>query len=121
MKLFLRWIIITISLALAAWIVPGINVEPESNAILLLAAMAVVLGFINAFIRPLLNLLSCGCIAITMGLFLLITNALAFWLAAYVANLLGIGFYIESFWAALLGSLIVSVISYVLSMILIDD
>jgi putative membrane protein len=121
MKLALRWIIITVSLAIATWIVPGITVEPEANAILLLAAMAIVLGFINAFIRPLLNLLSCGCIVITMGLFLLITNALAFLLAAYIANLVGIGFYIDNFWSALLGSLIVSVVSFVLSMILIDD
>lgn len=121
MKLILRWIIITLSLALAAWIVPGISFDQESNALLLLAAMAIVLGFINAFIRPILNFLSCGCIVITMGLFLLVTNALAFMLAAYIANLLGIGFYVESFWAALLGSLLVSTVSFVLSIILIDD
>jgi putative membrane protein len=121
MKLIIRWVIITLSLAIAAWIVPGITVEPEANAILLLAAMAIVLGFINAFIRPLLNLLSCGCIMVTMGLFLLVTNALAFWFAGYIANLVGIGFFIDSFWSALIGSIIVSVVSFVLSLVLIDD
>jgi putative membrane protein len=121
MKLILRWIIIAVSLALAAWLVPGITVEPDTNAILLFGAMALVLGFINAIIRPLLNLLSCGCIVVTMGLFLLVTNALAFWLAAYIANLLGVGFRVEGFLPALFGSLIVSVVSFVLSMVLIDD
>lgn len=121
MKLVLRWIMIAVSLALAAWIVPGITVEPEANAVLLFAGMALILGFINAIIRPLLNLLSCGCIVLTMGLFLLVTNALAFWLAAYIANLFGIGFYVDGFWPALFGALIVSVISFVLSMVLIDD
>lgn len=121
MKLILRWIIITVALAFAVWIVPGITVEPEANTLVLLAAMGIILGFINAFIRPLLNLLSCGCIVITMGLFLFITNALAFWLASWLANILGIGFHVDNFWSALLGSLIVSVVSFVLSLVLIND
>lgn len=121
MKLILRWIIIAVSLALAVWLVPGIRVEPDTNAILLFGAMALILGFVNAIIRPLLNLLSCGCIVVTLGLFILVTNTLAFWLAAYIAELLGIGFYVDGFWSAFFGSLIVSVVSFVLSMVLIDD
>lgn len=121
MKLILRWVIIAVSLALAVWLVPGISVEPNTSAILLFGVMALVLGFVNAIIRPLLNLLSCGCIVVTMGLFMLVTNALAFWLAAYIANLLGVGFYVDGFLSAFFGSLIVSVVSFVLSMVLIDD
>jgi len=84
--------------------------------------MALVLGLVNAIIRPLLVLLSCGCIVATFGLFMLVINAVTFWLASWITSQgFNLGFSVDNLWAAFLGSLVVSVVSFVLSMILVDD
>ncbi len=120
MKLILRWLIIAVSLYVAAWIVPGIAVE--GDAWVAFSVMALVLGLINAIIRPILKFLSCGFIIITLGLFVLVINAATFYLAAEIAqSWFGVGFYVDGFIPALLGSIIVSVVSVVLSEILIDE
>jgi putative membrane protein len=120
MKLILRWLITAVSLYVAVLIVPGISVE--GNAWVAFTIMALVLGFVNAIIRPLLKLMSCGVIVLTLGLFVFVINAATFMLASNIAqNWLNVGFYVESFGAALLGSIVVSVVSVVLSSILIDD
>jgi putative membrane protein len=71
----------------------------------------VILGLVNAVIRPILGLLSCPFIILTLGVFVLIINAVSFLIAARIAESLGIGFFVDNFWAALLGSLVVSVVS----------
>ena len=120
MKLVLRWLIIAVSLFVAAWIVPGITVE--GDAILTFSIMALVLGLVNAFIRPILKFMSCGLIILTLGLFVFVINAATFLLASNIAqNWLDVGFYVENFGAALLGSIVVSIVTIVLSEILIDE
>jgi len=120
MKLILRWLIIALSLYIAVLIVPGIEVV--GNAWVAFSVMALVLGLVNAIIRPILKFMSCGFIIITLGLFSLAINAVTFWLASKISqNWFDIGFYVDNFWSALLGSLIVSIVSVVLSQILIDD
>lgn len=120
MKLVLRWLITAVSLYVAVLIVPGITVE--GNAWVAFTIMALVLGFVNAIIRPLLKLMSCGVIILTLGLFVFVINAATFMLASNIAqNWLNVGFYVESFGAALLGSIVVSVVSVVLSSILIEE
>jgi putative membrane protein len=123
MKLLLRWVITALAIAAAAWIVPGIYVvENDNGAVVALALVAIVLGLINAIIRPLVSLLSCGLIVLTLGLFTLVINALMLWLTSYVAlNWLDIGFVVKDFWAALLGSIIISLVSFVLSMFVVDE
>ena len=120
MKLILRWLIIAAAVALAAWIVPGIEVTDQSGwlAVLLFAG---VLGFVNAIIRPILKFLSCGCIALTLGLFIFVVNAVSFLIAGWIAEWLGIGFYVNGFWPALAGSIIVSIVSLILSRVLFDE
>ena len=120
MKLIIRWLIIAISLFVAVWIVPGITVE--GDAWVVYSVMAITLGLVNALIRPILKFLSCGFIIITLGLFVLIINAATFMLSALIAqNWFGVGFYVDGFWPALLGSIIVSIVSVILSSILIDE
>jgi len=120
MKLILRWLIIAVSLYVAVLIVPGIAVE--GDAWIAFSVMALVLGLVNAIVRPILKMLSCGFIIITLGLFVFIINAGTFMLASNIArNWLGVGFYVDNFGAALLGSVIVSIVSVVLSQILIDE
>jgi putative membrane protein len=84
--------------------------------------MAIVLGLANAIIRPILALLSCGCIVATMGLFMLVINAFTLWLSSWISvNWLNIGFYVDGFLPALFGGIIVTIVSFVLSMLLKDD
>jgi putative membrane protein len=119
--LVVRWLITAIALVVAAWLVPGIRVQ-DSNAWLAVAVMAAALGLVNAFVRPLLTLLSCPLILLTLGLFLLVINAAMLGLASWIAvTLFGAGFYIDGFWSALVGSIVVSIVSFVLSLVLPDD
>ena len=120
MKLILRWLIIAISLYVAVLVVPGITVE--GDAWVAFSIMAIVLALVNAVIRPILKLLSCGFIIITLGLFVFIINAATFLLASNIAqHVFNVGFYVDGFWPALFGSIIVSIVSVVLSNILIDE
>jgi putative membrane protein len=113
-KLLIRWLIAALALFLAAWIVPGIKVAP--NAWWIYAVMAVILGLVNALIRPLLKLLSCGLIILTLGLFTLVINALTLWLSSSIAvHWFHVDFYVQGFWAAFWGALIVSIATVVMS------
>jgi putative membrane protein len=114
MNLLIRWVIACLSLFLSAWLVPGIHVE--GNAWTVYAVMAVILGLINAVIRPILKLLSLPLIILTLGLFLLVINGITLWLASKIAvSWFHVGFYVDGFWSAFLGALIVSIVSIILS------
>ena len=114
MRFIIRWLITVAALFVATAIVPGIRVA-DTNAWIAFAVMAIILGLINAVLRPILEILSIGFIILTLGLFLLIINAFTLWLSARIANAFGIGFYVDGFWAALIGSLIVTIVSWLLS------
>jgi putative membrane protein len=120
MKILIRWIITAVAVFVTAWLLPGINIT-GSNGFVTVAVVAVILGFLNAILRPILAFLSCGCIVATMGLFMLVINAFVLWLTGWIAQSLGIGFSVNGFWPALLGSIIISIISFVLSLFLLDD
>jgi putative membrane protein len=121
MKLLIRWIVVAVSLIVAVSVIPGIRVE-DTNAWIAVAVMAVVLGLVNAIIRPILAFLSCGCIVATLGLFMLVINGFTLWLSSWIArNWLNVGFYVDGFWPAFWGGIVVGVVSFVLSLILVDD
>jgi putative membrane protein len=120
MKLLIRWIIASAALFAAAYFVPGIRVE-DPNAWLVYVLMAVVLGFVNAIIRPLLSILSCPLIILTLGIFVLIINGVSFLIAARIAEAMGVGFYVDGFWSAFLGALIVSVASVFFNLFIKED
>ncbi len=111
-RLLVHWFIAALALVAAAWLVPGIRVE--GNAWVAYAAMAVILGLVNAVIRPLLKLLTCPLIILTLGLFALVINAVTLLIAARIAETIHIGFYVDGFVPALLGALIVSIVTVVL-------
>ena len=109
-KLVIRWVVSGLSLFVAALVVPGIHAE--KNSWTLFAVMAIILGLVNATVRPLLKLLSCPLVILTLGLFVLVINGIALWLASYIAvHWFHVGFYVRGFWAAFLGALVVSIIS----------
>ena len=114
-KFLVRWAITAAAVAVAAWIVPGISVG-EPHRVWTVVLVALVLGLVNAFIRPLVSVLSCGLIVLTLGLFTLVINGLMLWLASAIAvHWLGLDFQVDGFWNAVLGALIISVVSLLLS------
>ncbi|NMC46314.1 MAG: phage holin family protein [Chloroflexi bacterium] len=120
MKLIIRWLATSLALFAAAYFVPGIHADsPEAWKIF--AVMAIILGLVNAIIRPFLKLLSCPLIILTLGLFTIIINAVSFMIASRIAeSWFHVAFYVDDFWAALLGSLIVSAVSIVVNTFLKD-
>ena len=121
MKLLIRWAISALSLFSAAWLVPGIHVD-DGRGWVVYAIMAVVLGLANALIRPFLKLLTCPLIMLTLGLFTLVINGLTLLISSAIANnWLQVGFYVDGFWAAFWGAIIVSVVSVVLNAFVSDD
>ncbi len=114
MKLLLRWAFIAISLFAAAYFVDGIRVS--GNGWFVYAAMALILSIANMLIRPILKFFSFPLMILTLGLFAFVLNAFMLWLSSYIAvHYFQVGFYVDGFIPALLGSLVVSVVSTVLS------
>ncbi len=105
-----HWFITAVALAAAAHLVPGIHVA--SLPPLLLAAL--VLGLVNAFVKPVLVILTLPITILTLGLFYLVVNGIAFALAAALVP----GFSVDSLGAAIIGALVVGVISWILGWLL---
>jgi len=118
-KLLIRWVIAGLGLFAAAYFIPGITVDNQ-EAWMAFALMALVLGLVNALIRPILSFLSCPLIILTLGLFLLIINGISFLIAARIAEAFGVGFHVDGYGAAFLGALVVSVVSFFLNMFVRD-
>jgi putative membrane protein len=117
-KFVLRWAINAVALYLVVLIVPGIHLASGWLSVIWLA---LIFGLVNAFLRPLLNLLTCPLIILTLGLFTLLINTFLFWLTSQIGQFVGIDMTIDGFWPAFLGGLVVSVVSVVMSMILKDE
>lgn len=117
MRILIHWFITSVALVAAAWLVPGIRVEREAWTVF--AAMAVILGLVNAIVRPLLKLMSCPLIILTLGLFVLVINGLTLWIASAIAvRWFHVGFYVDGFAPAFIGALIVSIVSVILTALL---
>ncbi|MBI4771413.1 MAG: phage holin family protein, partial [Chloroflexi bacterium] len=117
-RLILRWIINAIALWVAIRFVPGIHMQASWLAIL---GLAFIFGLVNALLRPLLKLLTCPLLILTLGLGTLLINTLLFWLSGLIGNQFGIGFTVDGFWPAFLGALVVSVVSVVLTLLVKDE
>ncbi len=119
-KFILRWAINAIALYLAVLLLPGIDLRSGLVSIIWLA---LIFGLINALFRPLINILTCPLIILTLGLFTLVINTFLFWLTSVIGQSFGFGLIISEpvWWNAFLGGLVVSVVSVVLTMILKDE
>lgn len=113
MHFILRLLINAAALWVAIELVPGITFEGDWR---LLFVVALIFGVLNALVRPILFVLSLPLLILTLGLFILVLNALMLWMTSYVSDLFGLGFYVRGFWPALLGSLIVTIVSFALSL-----
>jgi|YelNatPaOPRAMG01_1025707.scaffolds.fasta_scaffold192718_2 putative membrane protein len=101
--LMTRWLVITVAILIASYLVPGISVDALSTAVI----AACVLGVINVFIRPVLVLLTLPLSLLTLGLFYFCINAFLLKLAAYFVP----GFEVSGFFSALFGSLVISIVT----------
>lgn len=112
MRLLIVWILNALALLAVAYLFPGVQIQDWQHA----AVAALVLGLVNALLKPILVILTLPVTILTLGLFLLVINALLFWA---VASLLP-GFNVGGFGAAFVGALLYSIISWLLSMLIPD-
>ncbi|MFV9507111.1 MAG: phage holin family protein [Oscillochloridaceae bacterium umkhey_bin13] len=113
-RLVLRWLISSLGIFAAVWLVPGIVFSGPGWHIGIVAA---VFGLLNVLLRPLIYLLTCPLVILTLGLFGLVINAVLLGLTSALADQLGISFYIDGFWPAFWGGLVISLVTTVLSML----
>ena len=110
MRIVLVWILNAVALWLVAVVLPGVTVQDEISALV----AAIVLGLVNAVIKPVLIILTLPVTLLTLGLFLLVLNGLLFW---GVASILP-GFNVDGFWWGVAGALIYSVLTWAFSTLL---
>lgn len=117
-KFIIRWAINALALWVAVLVVPGIDFEGNWTGLLWLA---LIIGLLNALVRPLLKLLTFPLIILTLGLFTIIINTIVLMLTSSIGQALNLGLSVDGFWPALLGSLVISIVSTILSVILHDE
>ncbi len=117
-KFFIRWAINAVALYVAVLIVPGIELSGDWTGVLWLA---LIFGLLNALVRPLLKLLTCPLIILTLGLFTILINTALLLLTSRIGQAFGIGLSVDGFWTAVLGSLVISIVSVILSLFLRDE
>ncbi len=113
-RVLLRWLINALAIYVASKVVPGIYVRDEWAIVV----VALILGLVNAFIRPLVKLFTCPLIILTLGLFTFVINAAMLGLTSWVAGELGIGFGVAGFGAAFWGALVISIVSLALTLLI---
>jgi putative membrane protein len=114
-KLLLRWICTAIAIFAAVKLLPGIHFNGPWWQV---GIVALIFGLLNALVRPVLALLSCPLIILTLGLFILVINAAMLWLTAKSSAFLGIDFRVSGFWSAFWGAVVISVVSAALNLLI---
>jgi putative membrane protein len=112
-SLLLHWILNAAALWVAAALIPGLDFAGGPGKLLLVAA---VFGIANSTLRPLLTILTCPLIVLTLGLFTLVLNALMLMVTGWLSESWNLGFTVSGFWAAFFGGLVVGIVSLILSM-----
>jgi len=122
MRFLLRLAVSAAALAVATAVLPGIQLTAGSTTskLLTLIAVALIIGLINAFLKPIIKTIGCLFYILTLGLVALVVNALLLWLASAVAGWLSLPFHITGFVPAFLGALIISVVTWLLSILIPD-
>jgi putative membrane protein len=118
-RFLVRLVINAVALYAAVALVPGIR--PENENWLSFIWLALIFGVINAILRPVLMVVGCPMLILTLGLGSLLINTLLFYLAGVIGQSFGVGFMVDGFIPAFLGALIVSVVSFILGSVLRDD
>jgi putative membrane protein len=127
-RLLARLVVTAVALFAAIALVDGIELAgattdalPSVQTLTNLVIVAVIFGLVNAIVRPVLKKLACAITVLTLGLFIFVINALMLLLTALIADQFQLGFTVDGFVPALIGSVIISVVSLVLSILIPDD
>jgi putative membrane protein len=113
-SLFIRWLINTLALYVAVQVVPGVDYVGGAVGLLVVAA---IFGLVNATLRPLLTLLTCPLVVVTLGLFLFVINALMIRFTGWLSARFDLGFTVAGFWPAFWAGLLISLVSLFLSIV----
>jgi putative membrane protein len=112
-SVLLHWALNAAALWIATMLIPGLDFDGGVGRLLLVAA---VFGIVNSTLRPLLTILTCPLIVLTLGLFTLVLNALMLLVTGWLSESWDLGFTVSGFWSAFFGGLVVGLVSMVLSM-----
>jgi putative membrane protein len=124
MGIIIRLVITAVSLWIASLLISGIQLTTDSvpKQIGTLLAVAAVFGIVNAVLRPIIKVIGCGLYVLTLGLIAVVVNGLLFMLTSWIAGKLDLPFHVENFWpSAVLGALLVGVVSWLLNMLVPDS
>ncbi len=119
----LSWLVVnTLAVGAAVWLFDGITLtgDTDGERVVTLIAIGAIFGAVTTFIRPIVNFVSIILIILTLGLMLLVTNALMLLLTSWIAGQADLGFHVDGFWTALGGSIVISICSLVLDFVLSD-
>jgi putative membrane protein len=120
---FLIWVVVNAgALAVAAWLLDGIRVSGDTTEekAITLAVVALIFGLVNAIVEPIVKLFSLPFIILTLGLFLIVINALMLLLTSWISEQIGQRFVVDGFWTAVLGGIIVTIATWILEAVLPD-
>jgi putative membrane protein len=120
-KFVIRWLMNTVAMYAAVYFLNGNGITPQSENWLSFLWLALIFGLINAILKPILVVAGCPFIILTLGLGMLLINTLLFYLAGQIGLTFGVGFTVDSFWAALLGAIIVSIVGFILGIVFKDE
>lgn len=116
-KFLLRLLINAVALYAAIVLLNGRGITPQSDNWISLLWLAFIFGVVNAILRPILVVVGCPIIILTLGLGSLLINTLLFYLAGAIGSSFGVGFTVSGFWPAFFGALIVSLVSFLLNVL----
>ena len=120
---FLIWVVVNaLALAAATYLLTGITLTAATSTdrALSLVLVAIVFGLVNAVVRPVVKFISFPFIILTLGLLVLVINALMLMLTSWLSGQIGLGFHVDGFWTAVLGGLVVMVATWILEVLLPD-
>jgi putative membrane protein len=122
LRFIVRLLAGAVALGVAAWLIDGISVGPgtTNERIVTLLLVALIFGLVNAIVRPIARLISLPLLILTLGLFTFVVNALMLLLTAWIGSQFDLRFEVDGFWSALLGALVISVVTFLINVLLPD-
>ncbi len=123
MGFLLRLVANMAALAVATWIFSGISLSGSdtTSKVLTLLVVALIFGVLNAILKPIFQIVTIPLVLLTLGLFLIVINALMLLLTSWLAGLLNVGWQVDGFWTAVGGAIVVSIVSFIVNGILGTD
>ncbi|RRR95862.1 phage holin family protein [Glycomyces terrestris] len=119
LRFLVRLVLTALALWLATAVVGGINLYGDSAGAKFVSLLLVALIFtlVNTLVKPIVMMVGCALYVLTLGLFGLVVNALMFWLTGWVSERLSLGFFVDGFWPAFWGAIIVSIAMWVMDLL----